>query len=91
MLKETFKFQDSWTDHEALRSLGSNLCPFCGKYKEQRNTFCNSDYFSLKPETRRALYKKIEKGYLESLKEAIKELKANDTQSREDNRQATIL
>lgn len=57
-----------------VRSLGSTLCPGCGKPKNSGHTFCARDYFSLTPTTKRNLYRTVGDGYEAAVSEALAEL-----------------
>lgn len=50
---------------DAIEVLRSTRC-ICGGKKSERTAFCKGCYFSLSPETRRALYQRIGVGFEEA-------------------------
>lgn len=61
-----------------VRSLRSNLCPACGKWKSAGKSLCFRDYTSLPSVTREFLYREIGRGYEDAMLEALTELGARN-------------
>lgn len=57
--------------HSLLKELLGTVCR-CGKPKQERNTFCYSDYMKLPPAMRKALYSRMGSGYEEAYAAAVR-------------------
>lgn len=56
------------------RSLQSDLCPMCGKWKRPAQTMCPADYRKLPGQLKKDLYNRIGEGYEEAVDAAMKSL-----------------
>jgi hypothetical protein len=65
---------DEPTTEDLVRSLMSEVCPTCGKYKKPRNSMCGGCYRQLPEHLKRNLYRRVGHGYEEAVAESLRAL-----------------